>query len=857
MLVPFPLVFCAYALWLVFASYFTSSNFLANAGWKDNFPSNAVIPRSSQRNHVFYVGQPVMFQLGGDAARYSVRDYWGNVVEQGAAKANVTLQVREPGWYKLYVYGDQKRQPWGEMIGGTTFVIFRDDPNFPKATPITPPAASSPSQLGQLKLSRIDTNVDFDWGEGAPGGGLASDNFRVRWSGFVRPRYSETYRFWTLADDGVRLWVNDQLLIDDWKEHGPIENQGTITLDAAKPYRLRLEYFEKGFGAVVKLGWASRSQQKTVIAGEFLSPVAVFSNARGLKAEYFVAAVEGRTDGIDAAYYPSMDPVMRNVTGMGPQRHFVEDAGKPEEAIRKLERAIAYDKATYLNYDPLRQRALMIAFPNGTQNSEGVKRIVRQFRNDVKYWEPRNEPNGNTSGAAFAHGEMKSFYEDVKSVDTTLKVLGPGTVTIGPNSHGLEWIEDFLRAGGGRYIDAFSFHAYNNVNGDVWLARHSLNSLQSLLRKYGLENIEKWQTEQGYFSAMYGAYLPRHQGHWTMVQMMVFEQYGIPKEHNHYWYDKSHGFWDHPTFWQNDDESLNPAAPLLRVWSEELYGTTYTRAFDFGDPGNKMYIGSLFEGPGKKVAAFMSAGTPNGQIELNVAGGTALRVISAFGVVTPVPIVAGKVRLAVPELPVYVELAANQTISVTPLNRGRNLAANRGVKAVAQGATVHPHDRAIPNDISKIHNGRLENWYWGQTPPEQPWMSNVTTFPAWVELRLPARTSIGRMVVYAAPPWQMQSTLLNYELQWDDNGQWKTIERVNEPNRTHTAWTPVTRTCVDSYFSGRWIFEHAFKPVTTQKIRLLVHDVTWGGGATREVVEAGGQTGPHQIVLREIEMYAR
>ena len=54
-----------------------------------------------------------------------------------------------------------------------------------------------------------------------------------------------------------------------------------------------------------------------------------------------------------------------------------------------------------------------------------------------------------------------------------------------------------------------------------------------------------------------------------MLQMMVFEQYGITKEHNVLWYDRS-GYWDVPAFWECwDDGSLNPAAPLMRTYSEE------------------------------------------------------------------------------------------------------------------------------------------------------------------------------------------------------------------------------------------------------------------------------------------------
>ena len=103
---------------------------------------------------------------------------------------------------------------------------------------------------------------------------------------------------------------------------------------------------------------------------------------------------------------------------------------------------------------------------------------------------------------------------------------------------------------------------------------------------------------------------------------------------------------------------------------------------------------------------------------------------------------------------------------------------------------------------------------------------------------------MARVIVYAAPPWQSQGTLLDYELQYERNGQWVTIEHVKEPTRTLCVFTPPTRTTVDSFFSDRWIFQHQFPPVTTQKIRLLVHDCTWGDGATKEETEAGGQTGP-------------
>ena len=665
-------------------------------GWLKKSPPDQVVPNSGKRNHVFYLGEPVTFKLGGASSTYEVRNYWGALVDKGPAAAAVALNVKQPGWYKLYVYGKDTRPEWGDVVGGTTFVIFRQNSNFPLL----------------------------------PG--------------------------------------------------------------------------------------------KDVVGG---------------------------------TYYPSMDEVMRGVIGMGPQRHAVQDASKPDETIKKLEGDFAIDKKYYLPFDPIRKRALMVAFPNGTKDLNGVRKIVEHFKDTVEYWEPRNEPNGGASGTAFAEKEMKPFYETIKSVDPKLKVMGPGTVSIGPQL--LPWLEQFFKADGAKYIDVFSFHCYNNVNGDLWLARKSMDTLNVLLAKYGADKLEKWQTEQGYFACVYGDYQPRLQGRWEMLQMMVYEQYGLPKEHNHLWYDKSHGFWDVPTWWENDDGSLNPAAPLMRVWSEELFGTQFSKAFDFGPIGNKLYIGSLFSGPGKSVAAFMSAGSTDGQLELIVNQGDKIHVISAFGLEQDLAVKAGRVTLDVPELPVYVELAPGQTIETPPLDWGPNLAMGPGVTAAASGTGQHPVDKSIKNDIEKIHNGVLENWYWSQKKNDQPWMDDTKGFPAWVELRLPEPQDIARVIVYACPPWQWQGTLQDYELQYDDRGNWVTLEHVKEPLNTFSVLTPPTRTTVDSFFSDRWVFQHHFKPVKTAKIRLLVHNTTFGGGAMKMSDEAGGQTGPHQMNLREIEIYGR
>jgi glucose/arabinose dehydrogenase len=117
-----------------------------------------------------------------------------------------------------------------------------------------------------LKEVRTDKTVDFNWAAGVPAVGVGAESFSVRWSGQVQPLYNESYQFFTSSDDGVRLYINGELAINQFVPQGVIEH-GTapITLEAGKKYDIVLEYFD-GFGnAVSQLSWQSASQTKQII----------------------------------------------------------------------------------------------------------------------------------------------------------------------------------------------------------------------------------------------------------------------------------------------------------------------------------------------------------------------------------------------------------------------------------------------------------------------------------------------------------------------------------------------------------------------------------------------------------------
>lgn len=125
---------------------------------------------------------------------------------------------------------------------------------------------ATPDLSGAPVLSRYDAAINFNWGYSGPAANLPADNFSARW---VRDEWfaGGTYRFTVASDDGVRLWVGDQLIVDEWRDREP----APITVDryiAAGTYRVRVEYYERSGGALISVGW-SRVVGGTTWRGEY------------------------------------------------------------------------------------------------------------------------------------------------------------------------------------------------------------------------------------------------------------------------------------------------------------------------------------------------------------------------------------------------------------------------------------------------------------------------------------------------------------------------------------------------------------------------------------------------------------
>lgn len=121
------------------------------------------------------------------------------------------------------------------------------------------------SDLTNLMVTKIDPTVNFNWGTGKPASVTQSNTFSVRWSGNLRAQTTEPYTIYLRTDDGVRLWINDQLVIDRWVNQSATEVSTTLNLVANQMYEIKIEYFENTNNAVAQLRWSTPTRSKAII----------------------------------------------------------------------------------------------------------------------------------------------------------------------------------------------------------------------------------------------------------------------------------------------------------------------------------------------------------------------------------------------------------------------------------------------------------------------------------------------------------------------------------------------------------------------------------------------------------------
>lgn len=378
-----------------------------------------------------------------------------------------------------------------------------------------------------LKWSEIDPTVNFNWGTAAPNSIVPADDFAVRWTGQVQPKYAETYTFYTRSDDGVRLWVNGQLLIDNWTNHDVTENSGAIALAAGQAYDIKMEYYENAWGAVAQLLWSSSTQAKEIIPASQLSQgINTLSLGIGESAKSANAFVDSIGVNTHIRYYDTAYGnyalVKQSLLDLG--IHHIRDGGSdPTWAQRINELGSLGIKSTLVidpnigigpnaSYDIKSPGYTVTNFiknvvPTGVEAVE----ILNEF--DLFYnlfgYTVSSQPVTGNGWISYLRDFTRDVYTALKADPTTatIPIIGPSFVYATSSSA----IGDLSQ-----WVDYGSFHPYNNPKnpGDGSLAK------DYALRSQPFGNKPLIATEVGYSTgsalsdrpvseAVQGKYIPR------------------------------------------------------------------------------------------------------------------------------------------------------------------------------------------------------------------------------------------------------------------------------------------------------------------------------------------------------------
>ncbi|HEY4079815.1 MAG TPA: glycoside hydrolase family 3 C-terminal domain-containing protein [Burkholderiaceae bacterium] len=201
---------------------------------------------------------------------------------------------------------------------------------------------------GPVRDTKQVKKIAEDWTGHAPAKGLTPNKFSARWTGKIVAPKTADYTFVVSSDDGSRVFVDDQLVVDFWSDHGLASKQGTLHMEAGTTHQLRVEYMQDGGDAVMRFGWgiAQPGPLLTTQQNDLI---------RAADAVVFAAGYsqEDESEGSDRSYeLPHAQPALiKAVAEMNPRTIVVVNSGGRVETASWLGKVPALLQAWFPGQD--------------------------------------------------------------------------------------------------------------------------------------------------------------------------------------------------------------------------------------------------------------------------------------------------------------------------------------------------------------------------------------------------------------------------------------------------------------------------------------------------------------------------
>lgn len=125
-----------------------------------------------------------------------------------------------------------------------------------------------PSILSAI-IERIDRQINFTWWD-SPAPGVPPGYFMVEWTGYLYVPEGGSYRLYVVTDDGSRVWLDEELVIDAWLDQAPRAYHSAPLMLESGYHRIRYLFYNRYPFAVARLGWLRPSGKAEIIPGENL-----------------------------------------------------------------------------------------------------------------------------------------------------------------------------------------------------------------------------------------------------------------------------------------------------------------------------------------------------------------------------------------------------------------------------------------------------------------------------------------------------------------------------------------------------------------------------------------------------------